>query len=338
MPFMLKHTVDGGTPINSPAAMAHFLNSRGSVCDDGQVLAASNALKSVEAAIYMRQFAPLKSEMLIPRKFDAGAWATRTAYTTMDGQAEMVPLAGLADDIPEAGFGTGEEDQPVHEFGVAYGFGRKEQIYAAKLGLTLDATKAMLCMQAYHTRLDKLAVYGDSSLNLKGLLSGGTSIPRDHSSVAIDASSSNAEILALLTEVAFAPEAATDENCIADTLVLPLKQFQYISRTVYADAGGTDTILEVFRKAAPHIKRVVPWNRFRAAGITPKGASAANHVLGAWKTGDMTILRQQIPEPFLTLAPQMHGTRTIINCVASIGGVEVIQPKAIALVEIPNND
>ena len=329
----IPHAVDG-----IPLVMAAWLNARNTgaaACDAGQVLAASEALKSVEAQLFAQPEPPLKSAQIIPRKFDAGAWATSTSFFTVEGQAQMLPVADMGNDRPEASFGLNEDSSPVREFGNAYGYGRKELIYAAKLGVPLDAIKARLCMRAYELLVDQLAATGDSPLKLKGLLNN-TLIPRESSAVGIDSGSSNTDILRLLNEIAGRVPDRTDEVGMPDMLVLPLLQRDYIANTPFNSSSNGDSILQVFLKNNEYIKQVVSWKRLKAAGRTPKGG-AANHVIYCGSFDEM-VLRQQIPEPLNTMGPQMQGSRTITNCYASIGSVEVIRPKELQLYEIPNND
>lgn len=331
MGFFVPHAVDGGEPLN----MGRFLNSRGSACDEGQVLVANTALKAVENTIFERPYPPLKSAQLIFRKMDAGAWATSTAYHQMDGSAKMVAIGGLAGDLPEASAGMDEKVQPVREFGTAYGFGRKELIHAAKMGIPLDSLKARMCMRAYEELLDKLAAHGDLSLGIKGLLTLG--LPRDSIATGIDSGSTNASILAMLNDVASRVPDRTNEAARPNVLVLPIKQRDYLANTPYNTGGDARSILQVFLQNNEYITEVVAWTQLKAAGKTGVGTGGNDHVMAVMRYDEM-CLRQQIPEPFTPLEPQMHGTRTVVNCVASIGGVECPYPEENQIIDFPNND
>ncbi len=328
MPQFYNHIVNG-----APLDLGAFL---GAACDAGQVLAAAEALKSVEARLFERPVPPLKSSLLVFRKFDAGAWATHTSFMTLDKAAKMKRTGGLANDAERVVIGTSEKTSPVHEFGVAYGYGRKELAIAAKLGMALDDIKARVAMEAYETCVDELACYGDQGAGLTGLLSPGNGVPRINSTTAIDSSSTPLEIMRLLNDAASSVVLHTEERVTPDTLALPLKAYQYIFSTPFSTTDSR-SILTVFLTNNPYIRQVIPWNRLAAKG-DPVKDKANRHLLLVMRRLDETICRQQIPEPFMMLDPQVAGTETVINCVASIGSVEIIQPKGICLYQFPNND
>ena len=331
--------MDGGVPGDVGA----FL--RGAACDAGQVLAASEQLKAVEAQLYQASKKPLKSEQLIFRKLNAGEWATSTAYRTLTGAADFKPTAGLADNLPEAEIGINETSQPVHEFGNAYGFTMREMVIAAKLGLSLDATKAMICMRAYEEKVDKLAVDGDLSLGLNGLTTiAEINANRKASSIGIGPNSTPAQILQLLTNCLSIIVARTEEAEEPDCLVMPTKQRDYIANTVFGTSGPERSILEVLVQNSTYLSSaadVFSWNRFKNKGATVQdadaGTTSTNHLIGAWRRDEL-VLRQQIPKVFTPEEPVVQGRRWVTNCCALIGGVEAINPDAVQLYEVPDTD
>lgn len=323
-----------GTMTGVPMTMGTFLNQGEAVCDAGQVIAAENLLKAVEAQIFKRPTPPLKSGLLIYRKLDAGAWARSTSFMTMDGSAEMRPIGGKANDLPMAIIGLDEKVSPVRDFGVAYGYDRKELIIATKLNIPLDGDKALMCMQAYETRVDELAAIGDKSLGIVGILSGGNGIPRESRSTTIDEGSSASDILKLLNDIETSVVDNTNETASPDTIALPLLAHNYIAQTLMNSAGGSKTIKQVFLENSPNIRQIIPWNRCKNAGSKVKDA-ANRHAMVCLKALDPLICRQQIPEAFTPTLPQQVGLSVVVNCVASIGSVEIIQPKAISIFEFP---
>lgn len=340
MPEYHGRYVSGGTPVS----LAQFFQRNKASCDEGQLLAASEQLKSVSEQLYQASKKPLMSEQLIFRKMDAGRWATRTAYRTMTGAATLVPTAGLAGNLPEAALGIDETDQPVVEFGNAYSFTIRELIIAAKLGIPLDATKAMICMRAYEEKVDKLSVDGDPSLNLMGLLT----IPainanRKASSIEIGPNSSPAQIVQLLTGTLSMIVTRTNEAERPDCLVLPTKQREYIANTTFNSSGSERSILEVVVKNSQYLRSeddVFSWERLSGKGAqvaADDGTLSNNHVIGAWRRDEL-VLRQQIPQPLEPEEPVMQARRWVTNNCALIGGVESITPAAVQLVEVPNSD
>ena len=143
-------------------------------------------------------------------------------------------------------------------------------------------------------------------------------------------------LLRLLNDAASSVVLHTEERVTPDTLALPLKAYQYIFSTPFSTTDSR-SILTVFLTNNPYIRQVIPWNRLAAKG-DPVKDKANRHLLLVMRRLDETICRQQIPEPFMMLDPQVAGTETVINCVASIGSVEIIQPKGICLYQFPNND
>lgn len=326
----------GNTVSGVPLHMDAFLNQGGVVCDAGQVLAASTALKSVEAQIFENPAPPLKSGLIVARKMDAGAWARTTAFRTMDGSARMKPVGGAAADLPRVAFGLDEKVSPVRDFGVAFSYTRKDLIIAAKEGIPLDTTEAMLCGKAYELQVDDCASVGYKELGIIGVLSEGNGIPRNNSSVVIAAGTSPEDILKFLADLETAVIDQSNETMAPNTIALPLKVHQYISHTLMNSSGGSKTIKTTFLENSGYIDQIIPWDRCKQAGSPVKGTTN-KHLALCCRRLDPTILRQQIPEALTTLPPQMVGLDTVVNCVASIGSVEIIQPKAVAIFEFPSS-
>jgi hypothetical protein len=324
---MSKNT--GLAPLGSGAPLRLEL-LLGEECDAGQTLAVSRELTSISQEIFERPAPPLNSALVIPRDFSRGNWATSTAYRTSDSRGEMTPVAGLATDFPEVLTGIDETVNPVREYGSSYGFGRKELVYAAKLGMALDRTKVMAAMRAYEELVDKMALDGDEKRGVKGLKSY-KDIKRKVATKAL-ASMSVDEQLEYLHGLFELVNHETSDTETANTLVLPKKLRDKLAHKRVGTDSGNESVLTIFLRENSYCEQVVTWQRLYGAGDTRKGVE--HDLVGAWRPDPM-VLRQQIPEPFTILEPQMTGTRTIHNCVASIGAVEVIRPGAIALGEIP---
>jgi hypothetical protein len=124
----------------------------------------------------------------------------------------------------------------------------------------------------------------------------------------------------------------TNETREANTLVLPRYLRDQLAHGRIGGGDGNESVLSIFLRENSYCTNVVTWRRFKGAGSTRK--SKAHDIIGAW-TPDPDMIRQQIPEEFTELEPEMVGGRTIINCVASIGSVEVVEPKGIILAEVP---
>lgn len=345
MAFYFNTYTEGGQALDMRAVLSQIVrgaaaDGRGPTVDDGQVLAAAEQLKAVEARLYEASAKPLKSELVIPRKFNAGQWAISTAYRTLTGSAKMVPTSGLGDGLPEAAAGIEEYSEPVHEFGNGYGYSNREMWQAAHMGIPLDDTKARLCMRAYEELVDLMAALGYADLKIHGLLNSpalDNGTRRQMSDITISPNTSNSQIVSFLHAIMGLIEDRTNEAEKPDCLVMPTKCRRYLASQPYSDQD-TRSILEVLVANSDFLRStddVISWNRFKSAGRQKAGT--ARHIIGAWRRDEL-VLRQQIPLAFTPEEPITKGRRVITNCVALIGGVEVIQPDAIQLMEIPDDD
>lgn len=300
------------------------------VTDANQTLAAARQLTAVETRLFESPEPPLGSERVIPRNFSAGAWARETSFKTYTKFGRMKPVAGLAEDYPEVGVAGDETVNPVAEYGASYGFGRKELIYAARLGVALDDFKARAAQRAYEELVDELAWLGDPGRKVKGLKSylgdGTNSTVKAVTSTTKLSAMSDAEVLTFLKRGAKSIADRTSNGREADTLVMPSRMRDYLIDRPYGTGNGDLTIMRYFLANNPYIKNVLIWNRLRGGGDAIKTFGNAD-VMISCRVSDL-ILRQQIPEPFMVLDPEMQATRMMYHCAASIGSVEVMDPGA----------
>lgn len=300
--------------------------------DAAQALAGAKELTSVEQTLFKSPYPPLGSEKVVPRKFDAGAWAAETGYRTMNEGGKMTPVSGASTDFPEVAVGTDLTYAPVRNFGISYGYDRVELLQASHMGIPLDSAKAQVCQRAYEELVDELAWTGDQKLGVKGLKSYlGSSGIKTKSTAAALSTLTNDQILAVLNDLFAGVADATNDARAADTLILPTKVRDYLSTRRIGAGDGTLTLLQAFLANSPYCKAVVTWNRLKNGGDDFKGT--LQHVALAGKIDPM-VLRQQIPEAFMTHEPQRQMTRLVVPCTARIGSVEVIEPKSWAALQI----
>lgn len=310
---------------------------RGAAVDAGQVLAAAEQLKAVSAQLYERADPPLESASLIAREEEVRPWATSTGFRRIEGSAKMAPLGGLGQDRPRAALGIEEVTQPVRSFGNGYGFTRKEMAVSAYLNQPLDPIYAGECLRAFEELVDKLAAEGDENLGLYGVLTIPEIQANLYEGIEIGPNSSSEKILVFLHSLASNIRSRTNKAHAPDVLVLPELQRRYLASRTYNTSSNGETLLQIFLKNSEDIKEVVSWERFKAKGDTDESGNR-KHYIGAWRKLDPMVLRQQIPEPFFEHEPQVVNGDVIVDCEASIGGVESIRPAAVQLSMIENND
>lgn len=175
---------------------------------------------------------------LVPVDTSANPFAPTVTYLSADryGRAEWID--GNADDIPIAGTERAAVEKPVYMAGIGYGYGYAEIEQARMLGVPLRADDALAARRAYEEFVDRLALLGNTSKGLEGLL--------NHSQVttspAVNGDWTNADADEILEDVNAAIQLGN--NKLANTLLLPADKLRILASKVIRDRTAISFIRE----------------------------------------------------------------------------------------------
>jgi hypothetical protein len=305
--------------------MPKFLN-----LDAAETIMFQRELEKIKSNTYDIVYPDLKAMQLIPVSTDAGAGTEIITYQQFDRTGIAKVISNYADDLPRSDVKGKEFSSRVRSVGNSYGYSMQEIRAARQAGKPLEQRKASAAAEAQRYLWNKIAFYGDSAYNLQGWLTN-SNIP--HGTAPADGTSS-ATTFASKTPDKIVRDLNTCVNNVAiqtkgveraNTLVMPLAQYAYISSTRMGDGSDT-TILQFFLKNNPFITTVEWAEELDSAQLSANGVSTfTGDIMIAYnKSPDKMTL--ELPVPFEQLPVQEEGLEYVVNCHSRIGGVLIYYP------------
>lgn len=296
--------------------------------DAGQSAFFARQLEFVKGQVYEVEYAKKMARTLFPVSFEGGPGIDTITYRMFDriGMAKIV--ANYAKDIPRADVFGKEFTAKVRELASSYGYSIKEIRRAAQAGLDLNGRKAMAAKEAIMDLEDQIAFVGDSNFGLYGLLShpntNSATIAADGATSATTFASKDADkIIRDLNILANDPSEKTQGVEKADTLLLPVAQFNQIA-TTRLGTYNDKTILRFFLDNSPYVKNV-----FAVPAL--KGAGANSVDVAVAYARDPMKLELAVPSDFEQLPEQEEGLEIVVPCLESFAGVIMYRPMSVSI-------
>ena len=294
--------------------------------DAGEGVFFARELEHIKAKSYDIKFPFLKARKILPLSFDTNAGATRITYQqyTQVGMAKII--ANYADDLPRADVLGKEFSSPVREIGSSYGYNIKEIASAKMAGKPLNARRANAAKRSCMVRENNIAFNGDSVSGLKGFLNA-----ENISEVVLDAdgmgnskefSKKTADnIIRDITRLPTHVHTVSKGVEIADTLLLPLSQYNLISNLRLPDTNIS--VRKWILAENPHLKKIDWLDELRTAGA----GNTARMMVYRYDPDALTL---EITQEFSQRPVQEKGLEFTVPCWMGTGGVIVYYPLSIA--------
>lgn len=303
--------------------------------DSAETAFVERALQYLETETYNTEFPPLEGMKYVPAdtSYPEGAKSTSYLQYTRTGVAKLVTERGQ--DFPTVGVFVKEFSHKFYRLGAAYEYTLDDLLaaqFASSNGqrISIDTELAMSAREAIDRGLDKVCAIGSAtSANIPGLADGigfdagllgllnqtnaSTYTPANGASgSALWTQKTPDEMLADLTGLYAAQEAATYKVFRMDTILLPIAQFIRAS-TVRMGDGSDESVLGLFRKMIPGVS-VDSWQYCDGAGT-----NGLDRAVGF--INNKRYVKHAISQMFRQEAPQFreHTFRTL--CSAKTAGV-----------------
>lgn len=278
----------------------------------------SRTLEQVRSTVYKVEYPALKMRSFVPftSEINPGAEAFVQHWYDRTGKARVTSDYGKAG--PRVDIVAGEYTQVVRTIEVAYGLSMQEMRASQFAGINLMARKAEAARDAIETEIDDIALNGDSSTGLKGLLNAVGA-----STMTLGATWVSATSLQMLADLhSFARKIRVDSNSVEDpdTLVMPAGAFYKISNTRMS-ADNSRTVLQTFLEQSGNLKEVTYYDKL----------NTANKAICYKK--DPSKLRFEVPMAFTQLQPQFIGKEYVTECEARVAGLVADKPKSILIID-----
>lgn len=304
--------------------------------DANETVFLERELTQLRQKLFEVQFPEPVARMFAPKATDIAASAETYSFKVYrpTGVAELI--AYKSGQIPRVDLTADEVLGKVRPVGAAYGWNINEMREAARLGVALSEVKARTARAAVERAIDELLAFGtlnDASGNrvdvgLNGLVNntlveGNADANVEAGDFWFDGSIDPDLVLADLTKISVAVSNNSSNVFVADTILLPLKHYNYAQQTPWSALTG-DSILTVFRKNNPQIKTIAPWHKLDSVSTAQGGDGGKPRAIAYQK--DPMVLEAVIPQEFEQMPPEVAGFEFVINCHARCGGVKIYQP------------
>ena len=207
----------------------------------------------IETEVYRIRYPEIQYPNLIPVDTSAGEWARTVEFTSMDQVGKADWFDADANDMPRADVNMQKYSQQIHMAGIGYGFNLDELNYAMRVGISLDTERASAARRAYEEFMEGIALVGDSRKNWLGLINQSavtaTTAPADGTGSATTfASKTGDQIARDINALLSAINTGSKGVEVANTLALPLDQFNLLSTKRMGTDGASITVMEWIMK------------------------------------------------------------------------------------------
>jgi hypothetical protein len=285
-------------------------------------------LEFIRPQVFEVTYADIKYPTLLPVTSEAGQGAQTFTYRIMDSTGEFKLIADAADDLPRADISQVEKSINIRSFGGSFGYTVQELRAAQMANIALEQRRASAVRRAYEEKVEAVAMFGESSVNLAGFFNNATVdvIAADRWFTGTTASGTAQDMLELLNYGVSAIINASNMKEQPDTILLAYEDYNKISTTRNSDSSDV-TVLEYFLRTNPYIRNVEPINQL------DKDNSVLNTNRMVVYKRDPEKVQLHIPQPLELFPPQQRGLEFIVPAHARVGGVAIYYPKSVIYVQ-----
>lgn len=279
-------------------------------------------LDYIQAQSYDVKRPPLQATIYLPVDSSAPAGAETMTYRSFD----MVGMAKIIRDydntIPGVDMLGQEFTSPYRSMAVSYAFSTQEIRAAMMAGTSLQTQRQAAASRATDQLINNIGWFGSDDDGLLGFINN-PNIPT--SDVPNDGTGSStkwedktaAQVLRDMEEALTEVETTTKDVEMANTLLLPVAQYAYISRTPYSTLSPV-SILKAFQDNNPGVT-VAKVSQLAAAG------TASADIMIAYDR-NIQQLSYQIPFLYMLNPPERKGLKIETIMESRVGGVVTYYP------------
>ena len=283
-------------------------------------------LEYIRPQIFEVAYADIKYPTLLPVTSEAGQGAQTFTYRIMDSTGEFKLIADAADDLPRSDISQVEKSINIRSFGGSFGYTVQELRAAQMANIALEQRRASAVRRAYEEKVEAVAMFGESSVNLAGFFNNATVDVIAADKWFTGSSTTAQEMLELLNYGVTAIINGSNMKEQPDTILMAYEDYNKISTTRNSDSSDV-TVLEYFLRTNPYIRNVEPINQL------DKDNSVLNTNRMVVYKRDPEKVQLHIPQPLELFPPQQRGLEFIVPAHARVGGVALYYPKSVIYVQ-----
>lgn len=291
-------------------------------------------LTALSARIYEARYPDIFYHEIVPVNTEYPEWSTEVSYRSFDGTTMAKFIGSSADDLPTVALSASITTIPVGLGGISAEWSLDELMKSQALQYPVDSKKLEKAYRGYQEHAQRVALFGDDTLGMKGLLN----YPNITTSTVEETIFDNmtGDSYQQVQDALNAPIKSVwiDSKGVflPDTLLIPSEIYGKISAVRMAN--GTDTsVLEWFKRNNFYTSRtgrdldIRPVFQLDDLGEAGKGRIMAY-------VNDIDCLEMPQPMPFRTQPPQHHNLMVKVPSMYKIGGVDFKQPMSAGYVDL----
>ena len=284
----------------------------------------------IETQVNARKMPQIQYPGLIPVDTTAHPFAKSVTYFSSDKVGQAGWINGNAGDIPLVNGDMAKHETQVFMAGIGYGFGLEEVQQAQMLGLNLAADGAMAARRACEEMIDRVAISGDSTKGLEGLINNSSVTVASAVTGGWTAATAD-QILGDVNAALQVVSTATNYVALSDTLLLPPSRMNLIASRRLGDTSMT--ILEFLLKnniytaqtGQPLVIRTV-------RALETAGVGSVQRMIAYRRDPEVLKLHMPMAHRFLS-AFTKTALYTEVPGIFRLGGLDIRLPKEVIYVD-----
>lgn len=305
--------------------------SRYNSFDNNQSMWIDRQVEAVQARLYEYEYGQYRARELLPTEIDEKPYAKTITYYIYNRIGMFKIISNSGRDLPRIDLYANEVKTDVKTLGASYGWTTADVRAAVHNNVDLDVRKGLIAKETYLATENRIAWRGAPEANIFGLVEHPNAIrvtlPADgeHAGTSLRSKIANPEhMIRDLTTIANASAEVTDGVERANTLLLPMREYNAIANTRYTE---TKTVLAFFKENNPNLT-LIDW--------IPdlRGASTNGNDVILCYNRDPLKLELVVPMDFTQHPAQEIGLEVVVPCEATCAGVILYKPLSVAYCEV----
>ena len=294
--------------------------------DEGESIFFARELEHIKSKTYDIKYPFLKARQIFPLEFEANAGAETITYEQYDQVGLAKIISNYSDELPRADVKGTEFTSKVRTIAASYGYNYDEVQAASMAGKPLATRKSNAAKRAHMVLENRIAFFGDVEHNIQGFFDNPNIqevvLAADGAGSATTfASKDGDQIIRDITNLFTAIHDISSGVEVADTLLLPVNQYNLISNKRLPDTG--QSVIKFIMENNPHIRDVVWLTECKGSG------AGSTDKMVAYRR-DPDALTMEIPSEFKQLPVQEKGLEFIVPTHHRFGGVLIYYPLSVA--------
>lgn len=235
--------------------------------DDATLGLFQRQLEDTEANIDREEMAelPFADGLLVPLDEQNKPWARSWSYRRITKVGQFKLVRSYPSDLPMVNLMSESFQFPIHKWGGGYYYSDDDIEASVRGEIDIEKEDIIAVEEVAKQQMNELIAFGDKRLKLPGFINYPEAM-HTYSPFSLDSSATSNEILAVLNDSVTAIVEVTQQIEKPNTLIMPVRQYHYISNARLDDTLQT-TILKHFLETNPYIKSVQPINELKGAGV-----------------------------------------------------------------------